>query len=423
MEFLKKINNTVKACLLIALAFVILHPGRTIFAGEPAKEYVIRNVNFIGNIRIPERKIRELVSVQKGMKLTQQELDTRLEITKARMVATGLFMFVDILHEITENNEAEILISMGENVIFIDMAALEGGGFTRFSSLSPQAPDFGFMAGELGQALYFRFPYFLDTPLNLPLVVMHDAYEISFDPAHEYNYEAAGLKAALEMNILPDWKIKVPATFKYNIKGDAQSVHTFDVSTGIETLLDYSFFKEVFVAGFDLYGGIYQGLGDFSYTTAETGANIYIKPLEWNEVTLRGRYKTLLAGSLPDYLTPRIDNQYNVRGLITRQYYGPHSVVLNAENRIVNFITIPAAITNIYFSLIAFVDMGTAGETLQAPSPQSWNLSAGGALSVEFGAPLNIALQAGYGHEFWQNTGGEFYFRLGYEYRTGSFFE
>ena len=42
---------------------------------------------------------------------------------------------------------------------------------------------------------------------------------------------------------------------------------------------------------------------------------------------------------------------------------------------------------------------------------------------IDFTAPLNISLQAGYGQEIWQNSGGMFYVKMGYEFRKGNFFE
>ena len=397
--------------------------SKPVLTKSPEKEYVLEKISFFGNSRIPEKKIREMISFKEGMKVNEKELDFLIKVSKAKMESANLFMFVDMNYEINEKGGVQLLISMGESVIFLDMMALEEGGFTRFSSISEKSPDFGFLVGSKSQALYFRFPYLFKTPLDLATTVTHHSYKMSLNPLNEYDYEAVSGRIALSMTVLPNWKIKLPAIFRYNITGDSQNEKTGDFSTGLETLLDFSHYKNVIYTGFDLNGGVYQGVSPFSYTLVLAGINLYFKPFKWEEIILRGRYSTTIQGSVPEYLLFRIDNEYQVHGKILRNYFGQKRVVFNMENWIRDIVVIPSALTNINFSLLAFVDTGIAGSQIGPLDSKTWNLSVGGAMAIEFSAPLNLALQIGYGHELWQKTGGQFYIKFGYEYRKGNFFE
>jgi len=414
----------IKLQILLTLLYLMISgiPGMS-FAGEIPEKYSIEKITLTGNTRISDKKIRSYLSVKEKMKVSAGDLEFLIKVTKAKLEASKLFMFIDINYEIHPDATADISISLGENVIFFDLLALEQGGFTRFSSISEKAPDFGFMVGPTAQALYLRFPNLFEMPLNLATTITHYANTIAFDPQDRYDYEGASGRLALDMTILQNWKIKVPAIFRYNILGNQNTTKTYDISSGVETLVDFSHFKNVIYTGFDMYGGIYQGISMFPYTLANAGINFYIKPFAWEEIVLRARYNKVLNGMVPDYLLFRIDNDYEVRGKIKNNYYGMQSLVLNFENWFQNIITIPAAITNINFSFLIFADLGTAGNTIQQIEKGQWNLSAGGAMKVEFNAPINLSIQTGYGQELWQNTGGQFYVKLGYEFYSGSFFE
>ncbi|MDH4262747.1 MAG: hypothetical protein OEV78_06875 [Spirochaetia bacterium] len=416
-----KIKN-VKNCIAI-LALMLMGAVAAVDASEPEKKYSIAKITFIGNVRVPEKKIREMLSIKEGMKLSLRELEFSIKVSKAKMEGSGLFMFIEMNYETRDDATCNIIISMGENVMMLDIIGLEEGAFTRFSSISEKSPDFGFMVGLKSQSLYFRFPYWLGSPLDLATTVTHHSYKIPFYTLKEYDYEAASGRAALSMSVLRNWKIKVPAMFRYNIKSDTKTVNTSDLSTGLETLLDFSHYKDVIYAGFDLNAAVYQGIVKFPYTMTSAGVNVYVKPAKWEEIILRGRYRSTVNGNIPDYLLYRIDNEYQIHGQITNHYFGRNSVVLNAENWIRDIVTVPSSITNIHFNLLAYVDLAMAGDQIVAIHRDTWNLSTGGAISVEFSAPLNLALQVGYGHELWQNTGGQFYVKMGYEYRKGNFFE
>ncbi|MES0489074.1 MAG: hypothetical protein ABUK01_03720 [Leptospirales bacterium] len=419
MEILKK---KIKLITKIVLLLTIIGNG-IVFSSEPVEKYEIRNITFTGNVRIGENQIRPMIAVKEGNRVSIKSLEFKLKVSLAKMEASKLFMFIETYYEKHEDGTIDIQFLIGENIMFLELIALEEGSFTRFSSISESAPDFGFLIGATDQILYFRFPELFHGPLNLITTIGHQAYSIPFDSTNLYDYEAVLGKLALELTILPNWKIKTPNIFRYNLNGDAKTAATYDVSTGLETLVDFSHYKDVIYTGFNLRGGIYQGLGEFSYTISSVGMNLFFKPLPWEEIILRGRYNSLIAGNLPDYLLYRIDNEYQVRGGVSNYYYGNQSLMLNIENWFHDIFTVPTALTDLKFSLLMFADFGTAGDSIRPIQQDTWNFAVGGAISIKFEAPLNIVLQLGYGQEIWQNTGGKFFVKMGYEFHKGNFYE
>jgi hypothetical protein len=405
---------------------ILLFIWGTLFAKSIPQDknlLTIREVKFTGNTRISERKIREMIFINENMKLTQKQLDTRINMSKAKLEHSRLFMFIDIFYNIDENQNVALNFSLGENVIFLEMTALEPGSFTRFSSISPKAPDFGFMVGSYQQAFFLGFPYVGSTPINLNFTFGHIQRDFEFYPDNNYSYEAVISRASIDFVMLPDWKIKLPVNFRYNIEGNSCIVDTMDLSGGLETLLDFSYLKKVDGIGFDLYAAINQGVTEYSWTLFGAGSNLYIKPVKWDEIILSAKFRSIISNSAPDYILPRIDSEYELRGEMQSNYFGKNSILFTMENWFYDLVVIPSALSDIHFNLLVFADLGSAGNVLTFNDKDKWNLATGAAIQVRFSAPLNLVIQSGYGYEVLNNSGGLFFVKLGYDFRQGNFYE
>jgi len=389
--------------------------------------YTVSKIDIIGNVRVDSDTILGLIFIKESMKLTEKQIQRKINLSSSKLYETRLFLFAEfhyqLLHSMEEKT-VKITLSIGENVIFLDLMALEEGGFTRFKSISPKAPDFGFLVGDSNQALYFRFHSPFSLPANLSVTVAHHADTSGLDQGILYDTEAVSTRLTLEGNIAKNIKIKLPLNLRKNLKGDPLKGETsFDFAPGIALLLDYSYLTRVYKVGFDIFGESSYGTGAFPYTQFTTGVNLYFYPLRQSLLILRGRYRQLNSATPAGYLISNLNNPFQVRGDIKNHYFGTRSAVLNIEQWFNRIFSIPASISNIYFHFLAFVDIGSAGDRINPIDPATWNLSTGGAIVIEFSNPLNLSLQAGYGYELWQNTGGRFYVKLGYEFYKGKFYE
>lgn len=413
--------------IVVLLFFFLLNIQGPVFgalAGDGGhKKYKIKHIQLIGNIRIPAIKIRELISLRENRVLSLADLEKEIKISKAYLENENLFLFVDIQYEVLSDNDVDVTISLGENVILLEMLALPEASLTRFNSISEKAPDFGFYAGSALQALYFRFPYIFSSPLSFSLTAGHQLRRINFNINKPYDYESAFGRLSFDLSPLYWLKLKAFSDAKYNARGSAYFVNSPDISGGGAALVDFSNLKSVYHIGFDLSAQIRQGFYSFGYTAFSGNFNLYIKPFKWEELIVRGRYYKVFQQNVPDYILGDISGEYNIRGNVTRYYYGRQTVMINCENWIRDIFVIPAKVTSIHFNVLAFADFGAGYNSSLIFKKEYWNFAVGGAIEMNMSNPVNLSMEMGYGYELWQNTGGNFYVKLGRKFYKGNFYE
>ncbi len=390
--------------------------------------YTIEKVHLTGNVRVPSKAILTWAGFREGAELSPEKIKRQMQLAKAKLKSTGLFLFADI-HLQYDLTSVEVYINVAENVILLEMLSIEEGSFTRFHSITAKAPDFGFLVGPEKRFLYLRYHRLFSSPADFIAVIRHEAYDIEKKPL-PVSHEAAVARFALEISPGGFFQLKVPAGGRYNIQSEPGNTGKTEIWSGLEGRLERIHWRDVYFFGFDLGAGVYAGEGDFHYTKLKTWAHVYAKPPEKFHIEERIRigYDTLLGGALPDYGKYRIDNAFWFRGEAGEFGLSDRRMVVNVESWVHDIFIIPAAISDIHISFFAFADFAAGGMSgdIAAIFPvdsQTWYFSGGAAVHVLFQAPLNLSMTAGYGNEVWQGGDGLFFVKMGYEFYSGSFYE
>jgi len=410
---------------MIVILFYLFFMNNHLFTiSQYETKYIVKNIFIIGNNKLSEKKILENVSIKVNSRVSIDDIKNKILISIARMKDSGLFIFTEINYEIMENETIDIHISLAENIVFLEMIALPAGGLTRFSSISDKAPDFGFIVGSNDQALYFRFPYLWNTPLNVSSTFGHQAKVFEFNKPDNYDYENISERISIESSLTPWLKIKTPSIFQYNIKGQpGLTNNTYDISSGGAVLVDFSSYKDVYMIGIDFTTHLMRGIKEFPYTLSENFINLYLKPFSWEELIIRGRYRVVDGMAIPDYQLGNISGEYQVRGKVNNYYYGTKTMVFNIENWFRNIYTIPVKISTINFSILIFNDFGSAFVNNKSLNKKRWNISSGAGIEMNMSNPVNITMEMGFGYEYFQRSGGSFYVKIGKKFHKGNFYE
>lgn len=478
--------------------------GQKIAPKKTKTRYLLESIELVGNTRLSNERVSSMLTLREGGLYTKRELQRKVEAAKAKMMASRLFMFVDLqlIYEdhqpggqnggplgtqnggqdgaqigaqngAQNNRRARLFVSMGENVILLDMAALQQGSFTRFRSITPGSPDFGFLVGPQTQFLYLRFNDILGHILNqdpkLPagfvLRLGHEAYLMepperdqtnlgeaanlemgaSLDEAAPSDYEGFYARLVFDPQVVhsggskmggPFWQnpflnnfdVEFPIELRKNTSGGVGVADTLEAKAGISFMLDLAHYKDSLGLGVDLGASYLRagGFGDFDYQDLRGWAQFYAKPIDRLELVSRLRAGTLW-GEVPPYAPFHINHEYFVRGDLVSLDRGSEMALWNVEARLLDLVKVKAAISDIEITLMAFADFGAASDTLfddlAGLKVGDWNLAAGAALEIEFKPPLNMALQIGYGEELRLGGGARFYIKMGYDFYAGDFYE